>query len=282
MPEKDGTGRLSDIDYTENYGWLCTAGLPIRDSAGNIHCYALVDIAVHNLISGIRSFAVYLGGAIVLLTALIAWVLTKDMKRSVSDPINAIARAAEAYTEDRKSGAAVTDRFSSLNIRTGDEIENLGLTKANEAICSKNPEDMFVTVWLGILELSTGRLVAASAGHEYPVLQRPKGSYALYKDPHGLVIGGVEGTKYPKYTLLLEPGARLFVYTDGVPEATNRNNELFGTERMIEALNRQPDAAPEQLLQNVREAVDGFVRNAEQFDDLTMLCVEYKGGGSNG
>lgn len=156
------------------------------------------------------------------------------------------------------------------------------LNKTNEAICSKNPEDMFVTVWIGILELSTGRLTAANAGHEYPAIRQPDGGFTLYKDPHGLVVGGMDGVQYKNYELRLEPGAKIFVYTDGVPEATDAENKLFGTDRMLEALNRQPDASPEQILKNVREAVDGFVRDAEQFDDLTMLCVEYKGGKNHG
>jgi sigma-B regulation protein RsbU (phosphoserine phosphatase) len=88
----------------------------------------------------------------------------------------------------------------------------------------------------------------------------------------------MEGTQYRNYSLELQPGAKLFVYTDGVPEASNKDNALFGTDRMLEALNRQPEAGPEQLLRNVRQAVDLFVQDAEQFDDLTMLCVEYKGG----
>ena len=151
------------------------------------------------------------------------------------------------------------------------------LEKTNEAICSNNEAQMFVTVWLGILELSTGRLVAANAGHEYPVLKRPGGDFELYKDKHGFVIGGMEGVKYREYELMLEPGARLFVYTDGVPEATNAEKELFGTERMVRALNGNADAAPVEILRGMRGAVDAFVRDAEQFDDLTMLCLEYKG-----
>ena len=151
------------------------------------------------------------------------------------------------------------------------------LTLTNEAICSNNEAQMFVTVWLGILELSTGRLTAANAGHEFPALRQPNGKFELYKDKHGFVIGGMEGVKYRQYEIQLEPGSKLFVYTDGVPEATDAAKELFGTERMIDALNAQPDAAPEQLLRNARAAVDGFVKDAEQFDDLTMLCVEYKG-----
>ena len=125
--------------------------------------------------------------------------------------------------------------------------------------------------------MSTGKLTCANAGHEYPVFKRPDGSFELYKDKHGLVLGGLEGSKYSEYELHLEPGAKLFVYTDGVPEATNATNELFGTERMIHALNARLDADPMEVLENMRSAVDGFVLDAEQFDDLTMLCLEYKG-----
>ena len=150
------------------------------------------------------------------------------------------------------------------------------LTKANDTICSDNQEEMFVTVWLGILEISTGRLIAGNAGHEYPVLKQDD-RFELIKDKHGLVIGAMDGLIYRQYELDLKPGAKLFLYTDGVPEATNANNELFGTDRMIEVLNRDPDASPQGILENVRKAVDEFVKDAEQFDDLTMLCLEYKG-----
>jgi sigma-B regulation protein RsbU (phosphoserine phosphatase) len=151
------------------------------------------------------------------------------------------------------------------------------LTDSNASICSNNREQMFVTVWLGILEISTGRLTAANAGHEFPAIRRPDGSFELYRDKHGLVIGGMDGIRYKEYELQMEPGAKLFLYTDGVPEATNAEMELYGTDRMIDALNEDPMAAPEQILQNVRTAVDAFVQEAEQFDDLTMLCIEYKG-----
>ena len=83
--------------------------------------------------------------------------------------------------------------------------------------------------------------------------------------------------KYKEYEIQLTPGAKLFLYTDGVPEATNAAGELFGTERMLEALNSNPNVEPEQILKNVRAYVDEFVKDAEQFDDLTMLCVEYRG-----
>ncbi len=151
------------------------------------------------------------------------------------------------------------------------------LTKTNEAICSNNQEQMFITVWLGILEISTGKLTAANAGHEYPVVRKAEGGFELFKDRHGLVIGAMSGVRYREYEIQMSPGDKIFVYTDGVPEANNARNELFGTERMIAALNQDPGAAPEDILKNVRRAVDGFVEEAEQFDDLTMLCLEYKG-----
>ena len=156
------------------------------------------------------------------------------------------------------------------------------LTKTNEAICSNNQEEMFVTVWLGILEISTGKLTAANAGHEYPVLARAGGRYEVLKDRHGLVIGAMENVKYREYELQLQPGDRLFVYTDGVPEANNEKNELFGMERMLEALNRQAAASPKETLGQMRAAVDDFVQDAQQFDDLTMLCMEYRGRQSQG
>ncbi len=151
------------------------------------------------------------------------------------------------------------------------------LAKTNDALCSNNEAEMFVTVWLGILDTSTGKLTAANAGHEYPAVKMPDGSFELYQDKHGFVLGGMEGMKYKEYELTLEKGSKVFLYTDGVPEATNAQDELFGTERLVEALNRDPQASPQELLVNVREAVDGFVKDAEQFDDLTMLCIEYIG-----
>ncbi|MCR5664098.1 MAG: serine/threonine-protein phosphatase [Oscillospiraceae bacterium] len=153
------------------------------------------------------------------------------------------------------------------------------LNDTNVSICSNNREEMFVTVWLGILEISTGRLTAANAGHEYPALRRADGSFELFKDKHGLVIGAMEFARYKEYELQLQPGDRLFVYTDGVPEATDAQTKLFGTERMLAALNEDAGGTPEEILKTVRRAVDGFVQGAEQFDDLTMLCLAYKGNG---
>jgi sigma-B regulation protein RsbU (phosphoserine phosphatase) len=151
------------------------------------------------------------------------------------------------------------------------------LEKVNKEICENNQMEMFVTVWLGVLELSTGKIVASNAGHEYPVIGHAGGEFELIKDRHGFVVGGMDDVKYKDYELQLEPGDKLFVYTDGVPEATNVKNELFGTDRMLDALNADSYAPVEELLRNVRKAVSEFTAGAEQFDDLTMLAVEYTG-----
>ena len=170
----------------------------------------------------------------------------------------------------------VTNILISEKMHMGGAPEDI-LESINNEICGRNKADMFVTVWLGILDLTDGTLRAANAGHEYPAIKQPDGGFELLKDKHGLAIGAMEGVKYKGYELQLKPGAKLFVYTDGVPEATDADSGMFGTERMLAALNSEPDASPEGVLNNIRSAVDGFVKGAEQFDDLTMLCFEYKG-----
>ena len=151
------------------------------------------------------------------------------------------------------------------------------LERANEAILSDNQVEMFVTVWIGILEISTGILKAANAGHEFPTIKKPDGPFELLKDKHGFVVGGMEGVKYREYEVKLEKGSKLFVYTDGIPEATDKDNNMFGTDRMLEALNKEPGASTEKLIENVTESVADFVKDAVQFDDMTMICFEYRG-----
>ena len=151
------------------------------------------------------------------------------------------------------------------------------LSSVNETICSNNKMEMFVTVWMGILEISTGKVTAANAGHEYPVICRGDRGFELFKDRHGFVIGGMDGMRYKEYELMLNPGDRLFLYTDGLPEATDADEELFGTDRMIAALNSVVNGTPADILRGVQDEVNFFVGDAEQFDDLTMLCLEYKG-----
>ena len=150
------------------------------------------------------------------------------------------------------------------------------LEKVNNQLCENNDAEMFVTVWIGILEISTGKLVCANAGHEYPAIMRRGGSFELYKDKHGFVLAGMEGSKYREYELVLSAGDRLFVYTDGVAEATDSNNNLYGTDRMIDALNKAKDLSSRELLESLHKDIDSFVGLADQFDDITMLSIQIK------
>ena len=381
------------------YGWMCTSGVPVRDQGGNTVAYVLTDISVVGLLHGVLVYFLRFALFLALLTCVLAYFFVRYFKKTLVEPINRIAGAAESYARDRRAGSEDTDHFSrqALNIRTGDEVENLSLVMAdmerdltafeeglaritaekerintelalatriqadmlpnifpafperpefdiyasmtpakevggdfydfflvdddhlalvmadvsgkgipaalfmmaskillnnftvsglspaqvlqtvNDQICANNREEMFITVWLGILEISTGTLTAASAGHEFPVLEQSGGPFDLYRDKRGFVIGGMEGMRYRDYSIALRPGDRLFLYTDGVPEAKDGEGRMFGLERMLRALNADPEVQPKQVLSHVREAVDGFVKSAEQFDDLTMLCLEYLG-----
>ena len=148
------------------------------------------------------------------------------------------------------------------------------LSRTNDLICANNKMEMFVTVWMGILEISTGKITAANAGHEYPAIMKDR-CFRLYKDPHSFVIGGMDGVPYKEYELQLEKGEKLFLYTDGLPEAANAGGEMFGTGRMIDTLNANAGLSPREILSGMKSAVDAFVGDAEPFDDLTMLCLEY-------
>ena len=393
----DGNSLLYDTDKTEKYGWMCTTGVPLTDENGDTYAFILVDVNFSNIRSQLGSFALQLIVAMLLITAVIALLMARRMKKRVADPINAVSAAALRYSEDKKAGVSKTDHFSGLDIRTHDELRKLGdvmsnmehelqdyeqritaivaerernaadmntamriqqgmlpqqfppfpdrhefdifasmdpakevggdfydfflidddhlglvmadvsgkgvpaalfmmiskvilqnsarygrsageiLTNTNTAICSKNKAEMFVTVWLGILEISTGKLTAANAGHEYPAIRRAGGDFQLLNDKHGLVIGAFDGIQYKEYELKLGPGDKLFLYTDGVPEATDSENSLFGTGRMLEALNIDPEAEPQKILENVSDSINTFVKDAEQFDDLTMMCIRYNG-----
>ena len=153
------------------------------------------------------------------------------------------------------------------------------LMQANNDICRNNKAKMFVTVWLGILEISTGLMTCASAGHEFPAVRGEDKTFRLFKDPHGFVLGGMEGMKYKDYELQLNPGDALFVYTDGVPEANDAAGAFFGTVRLEEALNQAGPGHPKDILLKVKESVEAFAGGAEQFDDMTMMCLEYCGPG---
>ena len=148
------------------------------------------------------------------------------------------------------------------------------LERLNGTICKNNDDSMFVTVWFGIYTISTGKVIAANAGHEYPVIKHGERGFEIMKDRHGFVIGGMDGLKYRDYEFTLESGDVLFLYTDGVPEATDAESNMYGTERLLKTLNAVSDGSAKALLEAVHADVEAFVGTAPQFDDLTMLAIK--------
>jgi len=151
------------------------------------------------------------------------------------------------------------------------------LYHVNNQLCDGNEAGFFVTVWLAVIELSTGRGMAANAGHEHPALCRQGGRFELIRYRHSPAVGVIEELSFREHAFELHPGDRIFVYTDGVPEAVNCRNEMFGTDRMLEALNRDPQAPLEDILLRMKEEMDAFVGEVDQFDDITMICFNYTG-----
>lgn len=149
--------------------------------------------------------------------------------------------------------------------------------KVNNMLCDSNSEGLFITAFEGVLDLVTGEFRYVNAGHEVPYLRKKGEGYEPYKIRAGFVLAGMEDMRFKEGSVQLTAGDRIFLYTDGVPEATNGDHELYGSERLHRVLNRNADATPETLLKAVKADVDRFVGEAPQFDDITMLCLEYRG-----
>lgn len=149
-------------------------------------------------------------------------------------------------------------------------------TKVNQILCESNKEGLFITAFEGILNLSTGDFYYVNAGHEMPFISKKTNHFSPYSISPGFVLAGLEDTTYETGHIVLEIKDKLFLYTDGVPEATNQRNELFGMERLEQSLNKVQGQSPIQMIQAVQEEVDSFVEDAPQFDDITMLCLEFK------
>ena len=151
------------------------------------------------------------------------------------------------------------------------------LEDINFRLCENNASGMFITAWLGILTLSTGQLICANAGHEYPAIRRKNGKYELFISDHCPPLAAMEDIEYEDEIINLEPGDSLFLYTDGVPEAKNHLGKHLGTTKMLEILNAAPDLAPYDLLNGLKELIDDFARGTDTFDDITMMCINYLG-----
>ena len=149
-------------------------------------------------------------------------------------------------------------------------------TEVNKLLCESNSEELFITAFEGVLDLVTGEFVYVNAGHEMPFICKAGGEFAPYKIRAAFVLAGMEGMKYRAGSMTLEPGDKIFQYTDGVTEATNVNNELYGMERLGDILNKNKNGTPHEILPAIKADIDKFVGEAPQFDDITMLCLEYK------
>ncbi len=154
-------------------------------------------------------------------------------------------------------------------------------TEVNRLLCEANSEELFITAFVGVLNLKTGMFRYVNAGHEIPFVSKSKGKFEPYKIRAAFVLAGMEGTRYKSGEMQLEPGDKLFQYTDGVTEATDKDNRLFGMERLEETLARLADKTPTEILDGVKADIDEFVGDAPQFDDITMLCLEYRGEAEN-
>ena len=150
------------------------------------------------------------------------------------------------------------------------------LTRVNRQICSNNQDEMFVTVWLGILDLKTGLLTASNGGHEKPIIKKPNGDFEIINDKHNLVLGFFADTPYSEYQIKLEKGAKLFVYTDGIPECADKDGQ-FGMQRTVETLIKHQDSDVTTICKNMLDELITFMGAKDQFDDITMLCLEYMG-----
>ena len=384
------------VTNTEAYGWLVSAAVPIHDADGKVIAYAFADISMNDVKAAQRDFLLSLLVLLAIITLGLCLIYMLVVNRVIVTPVNSLAEAARRYYKERGE-AGDRSTFASLNIRTGDEIEDLShamkqmerdmneyirnltavtaekerigaelnvatqiqadmlprifppfpdrkefdiyatmtpakevggdfydfflidddhlgivmadvsgkgvpaalfmviaktliknraqmggtpaeiLRYVNDQLCEGNDAGLFVTVWLAILEISTGKGMAANAGHEHPALRRRDGTYELVKYRHSMAVATMEGISFREHEFRLQPGDSLFVYTDGVTEAMNAASELFGEERIVDALNREPAARPQKLLKNVKASIDSFVGGIEQFDDITMLSLYYGG-----
>ncbi len=151
------------------------------------------------------------------------------------------------------------------------------LAFVNNQLCENNEEMMFVTVWLGILDLTTGLMTASNAGHEFPVFKKKNGFFELIEDQHGFVLAGMEDSPYSNYQIQFEPGDTLYLYTDGVPEATDADEAFYGMDRMVEALNRADSHSCKAIVTAMTADIDAFVAGSDQYDDVTQLAFTYFG-----
>ena len=161
---------------------------------------------------------------------------------------------------------------------TPDEI----FSKVNLGLCRNNEQNMFVTSWIGILELTTGKLSYCNAGHNPPIIAKRETDPELLIGPRSFVLGAKEGMKYRMAEIVMEPGDRILLYTDGVTEANDHFDEFYGVERLIDCLKNNEDTSPNDQIKAITDDIAEFTKHAIQFDDITMLLLRYDGPAASG
>ena len=385
------------ITNLPEYGWLCSASAPIKDSEGNVLGVALVDISMNKIMSDRQTFLITL----IIITAVFAFITSAAFLCLVNNfllkPINVLSNAAGSFVSEKKDESfSEPSQIAKLDIKTGDEIQKLSesvkqmesdlntyieeltavtsekerigaeldiakhiqssmlpcifpafperrefdiyasmtpakevggdfydffmvderhiaiviadvsgkgvpaalfmviaktlikdhtypngdlgniFTTVNNILCESNSEGLFVTAFEGVLDLVTGEFTFVNAGHEIPYISKKSGEFSPYKIKPCFVLAGMEDMKYSSGKITLEPGDKIFEYTDGVTESTNARNELYGEKRMKAVLDRNASKAPNMIIDGVKKDIAEFVGGADQFDDITMLCLEYK------
>lgn len=383
------------ITNTQEYGWLCTAGVAIKDDAGNVVAHSIVDISMDDVMNDRQLFLIRVCLIMLAVTTLLSIIFIRLVNHMVVKPINSLAVAAASYVDDRKKNAGESEQsvLKKLQIRTGDEVENLctalqqmeqdinryienltavtaekerigsellvatkiqasmlpcifpafpersefdiyatmtpakevggdfydfflidedhlalviadvsgkgvpaalfmvitktliknhaqlgespaeAFTAVNQTLCENNEAGLFVTAWLGILTISTGDLVYTNAGHNPPLLGRKDGDFEYLKVRSGLVLAGMEGIKYKEAQLKLDSKDTLYLYTDGVTEATDIYENMYGEENLQAYVNNHKGEELENILHGVKDDLDIFAKGAPQFDDITMLIL---------
>ena len=385
------------ITNYEEYGWLCSALVPVIDDSGEVIGQALVDISMNDIMEQGRIFLYTLAIITIIMALVMVLLVLYSVNRAMLKPINKLSEAASLFVAGKKENRLPEDsEISKLQIKTGDEIERLSdsikqmekdintyitdltnitaekerigaeldvathiqssmlpcifpafpdrkefdiyasmtpakevggdfydffmvdeghlavvmadvsgkgvpaalfmviaktlikdhsqpdtdlgevFTKVNNLLCESNSEGLFVTAFEGVLDLVTGEFNFVNAGHEAPYIYKPADGFNVHKVRPGFVLAGMEDMKYKTGSITIDEGDKIFLYTDGVTEATDAKNELYGHGRLSSVLSDSGKNTPYEILTAVKKDIDRFVGNADQFDDITMLCLEYK------
>ena len=151
----------------------------------------------------------------------------------------------------------------------------------NNLACQRNDENLFVTSWLGKLNLKSGEISYVNAGHNPPLIRQNNGDFEYFQSSHNLVLGGIEDIPYNEYALNFKPGDMIFLYTDGVTEANNDYHGFYGEDRLKETINKFKDESLNMIITKIKDDIRSFCDNQDQYDDVTMVILKYNGWDDN-